>query len=329
MVARVPVTLQISLAPSDHRLAEVLLPHQIKAWRSQVDEVLITIDTHRSRGRFGEGWEVGRKRIFELAALVPGARVVEIDYSAEARTGVAKIFFGGAPVPLKDLRGGPYYTYFFALYSAKHDWVLHTDADMFFGGPSSTWISEAIDLQLRTPDILFSAPLPGPPKTDGTLRQLSASPSPINGNAGFAFHEMSTRVFFVNKARLREKLGPLRPRAPTARGRFLALVEGNPAQMLPEDVISATMRERGMRRVDFLGTPPGRWSLHPPYRCADFYAKLPQLVARVESGDIPDAQFGDHDLNDSLVDWSEARTRLAHRRWWRRLGERIFQRNAS
>jgi hypothetical protein len=65
------------------------------------------------------------------------------------------------------------------------------------------------------------------------------------------------------------------------------------------------------------------WTLHPPYRCADFYARLPELVRRVEVGDMPDAQLGFHDVGESLVDWSEAKARLTQRRWWRRLGTRF------
>ena len=72
-----------------------------------------------------------------------------------------------------------------------------------------------------------------------------------------------------------------------------------------------------------LGAAPGMWSLHPPYRCADFYQKLPELVRRVEAGDLPTAQLGLHDVGDSLVDWSEAHARMARRRWWHRLAARF------
>ncbi len=322
-----PITLQISLAPSDYRLAELLLPHQIAAWQGQVDEVLLTIDARRSRGRFGENWTAGPTRIMDLAARIPGARIIEVDYTPSARAAVSQMFFGGAAVPIKDYRGGPYYAYFFGLYSAKHDWVLHVDADMFFGGASATWLKEAIDLHQTQPDVLFSAPLSGPPSPDGTLRQLNGQPRFLDGIPAFAYPGVSTRLFFFNRATLRAQLGPIQPRRPPLRARLLALLDGNPAQMLPEDLISEAMVRRGLSRVDFLGRTPGRWSLHPPYRCTDFYAKLPSLVARVESGDLPEAQLGDHDINDSLVDWSEARARLVHRRWWRRLGERLLNRS--
>jgi hypothetical protein len=34
---------------------------------------------------------------------------------------------------------------------------------------------------------------------------------------------------------------------------------------------------------------------------------------------VPEAQRGDHDMNSSLVDWTEAVAALASNRWWRRL----------
>ncbi|WP_281433711.1 hypothetical protein [Methylosinus sp. H3A] len=34
------------------------------------------------------------------------------------------------------------------------------------------------------------------------------------------------------------------------------------------------------------------YSLHPPYRSETFYRELPNLIARIVAGDIPDAQRG-------------------------------------
>ena len=38
-----PITLQVSLAPPDLRLARETLPHQLRCWAGQVDEVLFTV----------------------------------------------------------------------------------------------------------------------------------------------------------------------------------------------------------------------------------------------------------------------------------------------
>jgi hypothetical protein len=83
------------------------------------------------------------------------------------------------------------------------------------------------------------------------------------------------------------------------------------------------MQQHGLSRLEFLGQAPGMWSLHPPYRSSNFYDNLPNLIQRIESGDIPEAQRGVHDVNDSLIDWSSAVAALKQNRWWKRLGQRL------
>jgi hypothetical protein len=164
-----------------------------------------------------------------------------------------------------------------------------------------------------------TAPLPGPPSADGRLRQLRGV-AEADSPQSHRFEEMSTRLFLLDRGRFRSAIGALEPNPPPAlRSRIKALVEGNPCADLPEHLFTRKMRERRLVRRDFLGVAPGMWSLHPPYRCADFYEKMPELIARIEADDVPDAQRGDHDINGSLVDWSEATDRLAKNRWWRRL----------
>lgn len=109
---RPPITLQISLAPSDYLHACVLLPHQVRTWRGQVAEILLTIDFHRSAGRFSERWTEGGNQILPLAQSIPDARVLTVDYDPTSKARVSTEFFGGRPVPAKDFRGGPYYAYF-------------------------------------------------------------------------------------------------------------------------------------------------------------------------------------------------------------------------
>ena len=316
-----PVTLQISLAPSDHRLARHILPHQLRVWRGQVAEILLTVDLHRSAGRFADDWEEGRDSILALARTSEGARLVEVDYGPTAAAAVAKEFFGGRSVPRKDHRGGPYYSYFFGLHAASHRHVLHCDADMMFGGGSPTWLAEACSLMENDPGVFVAAPLPGPPAPDGRLTELRGERRAGPGIA-YAFPEMSSRAFLFDRKRFQERIGALRPELAPWRGLVLALLEGNAPRELPERLLTKAMTKRGLRRVDFLGEAPGMWSLHPPYRCANFFAKLPELVRRVEAGEMPAGQLGFHDVGDSLVDWSEARARLVQRRWWKRLASR-------
>jgi hypothetical protein len=296
-----------------------MLPHQLRAWRGQVAEVLLTVDFHRSAGRFSARWEEGKDRIMGLVRSMEGARVCEVDYGTTSMARVSAEFFGGRPVPAKDFRGGPYYSYFFGMAEAKHPYVLHADSDMFFGGASTSWTAEAVAHMAAHPEVLFAAPLPGPPTGDGKLRSQVAQAEAGTAHA-FRFDTMSTRLFLLGRRRFQSTIGALQPRRPPAwRNTLKAIVERNPAEDLPEHLFTDAMRARGLVRREFLGAAPGRWSLHPPYRSADFYSRLPELVSRVESEDMPAGQRGDHDMNASLVDWSEALTALAQNRWWKRL----------
>jgi hypothetical protein len=57
-----------------------------------------------------------------------------------------------------------------------------------------------------------------------------------------------------------------------------------------------------MVRLDFAGREPGMWSLHPAERPPAFLDALPDLVARVEAGDVTDAQRGRFDLHPSMLE---------------------------
>jgi hypothetical protein len=102
---------------------------------------------------------------------------------------------------------------------------------------------------------------------------------------------------------------------------------GNPPDAREAEVLlSHTMQRLNLYRIDLLGSAPGLWSLHPPYRSEEFYQRLPELVAAVETGNVPDGQRGHYDLNDSMVDWSQAR---AANHWHRRYLKIISHRLAS
>ena len=73
------------------------------------------------------------------------------------------------------------------------------------------------------------------------------------------------------------------------------------------------MVKRGLIRIDFLGDAPGMWAVQPPCRSERCYQRLPSLVHEIEAGEVPEAQRGCHDINDSLVDWTGAQRPLAKR----------------
>jgi hypothetical protein len=76
--------------------------------------------------------------------------------------------------------------------------------------------------------------------------------------------------------------------------------------MPAEEILTAAMMQKGFCRIDLLGSGEGMYSLHPPYRSERFYRELPNLIARINAGHIPDAQRGDYDVNSSMIDWTDA-----------------------
>lgn len=316
------VTLQINVAPTDLPHARSILPHQLRAWAGQVEEILFSFDLHRTThgGRFGEGWE---ERLGPMRELLDGlcreyanARIVDVDYGAEAAHDVAVAFSDGVPLPEKDTKGAPFYPYFHGLWSASNELVLHLDSDMMFGGSSQTWTHEAAELLRGHRDVLACSPLPGPPTKSGELRSQPAERFEHH-SAAYRFRTFSTRVFLIDRQRLRTRVAPLNLLGPARLvSRLKARLHGNPPFRAAELVISEAMLDRGVSRVDFLGAAPGMWSLHPPYRPQAFLRALPQLVRRIESGDVTDEQRGEHDLNDSMLDLSAARRRARVRRLW-------------
>jgi hypothetical protein len=301
-----PVTLQISLAPTDLPTAVHTVPHQLRQWGDQVDEILLTVDLHRSRGKFAEGWEERlpglRELIRDCCAQYPHARSVDVDYGSEAEKAVAAAFFGGRPVPLKDYRGAPFYSYLFSIYSARNDRVFHLDSDMLFGGGSRTWVNEAVDVLNSRPDVLACNPLPGPPTADGTLRSQVLERDPM-GSAAFWSPALSTRLFLMDLGRL----PVLEAARVTGRPAWHARIEGNQTFNTLENVISLSMASRGLVRVDFLGRPPGMWAVHPPWRSPTFFRRLPDLIQEIEQERVPDEQRGFHEVEDCMVDWTDVR----------------------
>jgi hypothetical protein len=316
------VTLQINVAPTDFPHAVHTLPHQLRQWGGQVQEILFTFDLHRTPkgGRFGEGWEERLAPMQELLERLcsehPHARLETVDYDPQRMAEVAEVLLGGSTMPVKDTKGAPFYPYFHGLYGASNELVLHLDSDMMFGGGSQSWIGEACELLQRDPDVLACNPLAGPPSPDGRLLTQQAEVFPGVPSA-FRFASMNTRIYLLDRVRLRERLLPMALVGPIrALSRAKAKMHGNPPYGAAELVLGAAMRTAGMCRVDLLGSDPGMWSLHPPFRSPEFYRELPRLIEQVETGQIPAAQLGDYELGDAMLDWSRARRRARLRRIW-------------
>ncbi|HEX9529721.1 MAG TPA: hypothetical protein VF954_01190 [Acidimicrobiales bacterium] len=299
------VTLQVNLAPADLPHARLLLGHQLRQLGGQVDEILLVVDRERGAGRFADGWDEGRPLLDELLATAARGdariRVQAVDYGADAAAAISRRFLRGRPAPRKDFRGGPFYSYLYGLHACATDLVLHIDSDMLFGGGSQTWVRDATAVLEGDARVVAASPLPGPPSPSGRLLSQRAERYPEAGKDAYRFDKLSTRVFLASISRLERTILPIGSTAAAPRRRLEARLRGSEGAGLPEDLLSRAMCRGGFRRVDLLGPGPGLWSLHPRYRPPAFYAALPELIERVERGDVPDGQRGRHDIAPCLV----------------------------
>ncbi len=303
-------TLQINLAPTDLPHLIHTLPHQLRQLGGQVEEILLTLDLHKSQGRYGTAWKERLPGFLEFlhqqSETHGKIRTHEVDYSASAVRAISEQFFGGEFIPPKDRNGAPFYAYFSGIANARYDYIFHIDSDMMFGGGSQFWIAEAKRLMEARPEVMVCVPHPGPPTPDGTLRTQTLTREPYTSVAFRATH-MDTRVAFFDRRRLISQLAPIPVLQPPIFRRWQARLEGNFPYMYAEASLSVAMKRARLLRIDFLGREPGMWSLHPPYRNAAFYERLPLLIKNIEQGDVPEGQLGDYDMNDSMVDWSSVR----------------------
>jgi hypothetical protein len=304
------VTLKISLSPRDHRYIKFLLPHQLRVWYNQVNEVLIMFDLHgHNSAHYKDIITDITLFIDTLSTQYPAIRLLFVDYSIQSRKAISDAYFGSKRVPLKTHRYGPYYAYFYGIYHAKYNYILNTDCDMFFGGNNPEWTKQAIQLMQTNEDVITCSPHPGPPRKDGKLKSQEGQ---IDNSAlkKIFFKSISTRIFFIFKPSFIQKICPIPVKIAKWPLLCRAMLRGKPIYALPEDVMTDIMIEKTLKRVDFLGPEIGLWSLHPPYRNEQFFHDLPKLIYDIENNQIPDEQRGDYDINYSMINWDDARIQI-------------------
>ncbi len=308
------ISAQINLAPSDYKIARLCLDHELARIHPFVDEVVLTNETRPGFGRFSANWETGATAMAKIQAEMsekyPKIRRVNISYADSDRAAVARYFGQRALFPLRDYRGGPFYAYFFGLYSCANDVVFHMDSDMLFGGDAGPWFEQALK-ELEDPDTFAVSPLPGPPTADGSLRQSAISADPVKRR--YTFKHFSTRVFLMDRRKLLAQQFAVRPKPA---GVVQGVACGHPAFNLPERTINGRLQRGSEVRVDIAGEGMF-WSLHPLFKSERYIAALPQIIARVEAGDMPEAQRGLPDIHDALFDQKQDVADDFRNRWWR------------
>lgn len=313
------VSVQVNLAPSDHAIAEVLLERQVAFFAPHVDEIVLTLDTKPGVGRYAASWAEGKaaieKTISQVIQKYPNCRLDCVDYSIEAQKRVADFFNQTVVFPSGDYRGAPCYVYFYGFHGCRNDLVFHIDGDMVLGGALEGWFEAALR-ELDNPTILSVSPLPGPPTGDGHIKQASINPDPIARR--YEFPGFSTRVFFMNRRRLG---GMNFDQKVTGMLRLKSLMLPYKPIKASEVVIAEHMRSQDLRRVDFGGVGQF-YSLHPNYKSKPFIKALPDILDRLDAGDVPEAQQGDFEFSDSYYDFSAERALERKGRWKRLIGVR-------
>jgi hypothetical protein len=308
------VTLQVNVAPSDLPYAKATLSHQLRRLEQQVAEVIYTLDLRKSAGPRGRDFErhtPGMLDLIHQLTAPTGRHLIEVDYADAALQAVGDRFFGGRRPPTKDAFGAPFYAYFFGLANVDTRYVLHLDSDILLGGGSLAWVSEAVELIRSRREVLFACPLAGPPTGDGRIprdvrrahrRTQARGSAPVlesESIRAYRLRHVSSRVFLTDLERL-AAAGPL-PILDAERWTFgsdLAVTPYLPA----ETTLSHAMQQHGLLRIDYLGTSPGMWFVHPLQRGPAFNANLPGLIAELEDGAYPGAQAGRFELLDSWLD---------------------------
>jgi hypothetical protein len=303
------ISLQINVSATDLPVCRQLLARQVSFWYDELDEIVISIESQKSQGKFGANFDANKAGLIQLIEAIiakyPKTRYHYIDYSDQRSRHLSRLFFGGRPIPHKDYRGGPFYCYFDGLAECRNRYIIHLDSDMILGGTPNAWLQDAVRLLNSHPDYLFVNPLAGPPATDFHLKQPYLKRL---GSRQYLFQKMSTRVFLVDRDRLADI--PLRKidKSPK-KWKWFFRSNMQWGYELPEILISEMMQDGGLLRVDSYGPDEnsGCFTLHPVTKPAAFIASIPSLLERIDNNDIPESQRGYYNINNDFFDFKSAR----------------------
>ena len=303
------ISLQINLSPTDFPICQQLLATQITYFYNLVQEVVLTVETKKSKGKkFGLNFEENKTKLDNLLKHLvlqfPKIRIVPVNYKQDVKLEVAARFFKNTTtIPNKDYRGGPFYSYFFGLYSCKCPLVLHLDSDMFLGGNTEEWLKDALEI-LNDKSVLFVGPLPGPPTNNFELKQTYQK---RNNRYTFQFNNVTTRFFLTDL----NKIFATRLRIRLINFSIRKIIKGSLQQNyweLPELLFSDLLKKEDMYRVCYWGRNDevGCYSLHPLHKPEAFINFIPELLQKISKNDFPEQQRGYYNVHKDVFNFSNA-----------------------
>jgi hypothetical protein len=305
------ISLQINLSAADLPICRKLLDRQIRFWYEELDEIVLSIESKKSFGKFAKDFDRNKKGLMVMVeqyiTSFPKIRYHFIDYSPQRNASLAELFFCNERIPEKDYRGCAFYSYLDGLASCSNRYIIHLDSDIMLGGHPNSWLQDAVDLLNSEPSYLLINPLPGPPAANFELKQKYIRKA---GLYQFLFNKMSTRVFLIDMEKLSAnklslKKAPVTPRyikwffKSGFKWGYLAL----------EDILSDIMVRRSLLRVDTLGINERRsaYTLHPVLKPAQYIQAIPDLLERMDTGDIPESQRGYYNVHNDFFDFSKTK----------------------
>ncbi len=286
-----PVTLQISLSPLDMTHAALIVPHQLRHFAEQCQQVLLVWDMdpglRYQQASFRLRWDQGLSFIemFNQALLneFPQLEIRQLPAdNPDVEAAVRPYIDGLEAIPAKDFRGGPFLSYLYAMAIASYDHVLHLDSDMIFVGQSQGWVQNAVQALQAEPTLFCISP-PGGPQ-----RQVKSE-----RNSFF-----TTRHFLSDRRRWRGQVQiQYRQEDPTN------TVICPPYAEVLENTLSQWMQQQGLFRLEHAGPDVSFCSLHPPVPPEhNFITHLPDLLNALTQGWMPECQYGHYNLQTQTLE---------------------------
>ena len=295
--------LSIMAARPDLAFLPHTIPHLSRQAGPSITSRLLFLDTAPLGPKFRDRPNIGSLEDLRdcCARLIDDGhvdRVVDISYAKADTSTVLRRYFGKGVWETHNWRGYPTYGSIFSLERCGSEFVLHFDSDMLVHrAQDHDWVRRGMELIDSRDDVLFAAPLSGPPAADGGLRQRGVDYQ-LDPDGFYAFREWTSRKYLVRLERLHDLL-PIRPMWLSWKRRLLSQITRRSALQNFEILVTRRMAEANLLRADL--TSPKAWTLHTPEHGDEFLKKLPSIIERVEAGDFPDGQAGDYDLD--LARW--------------------------
>ena len=298
----IPCTMQIPVTDRDYEGARHIIPHQMRVLGKYLPDVLISVNRFDkpTNPKLLDGL------IAQIASEYSNVRIEEVDYSQSARNWVSENFFGGQDYPMFDFKGSPIHAFIEPFRKSRYNYFFRLESDMMLGG-SGPWLNEAIEILKSDAKIAAINPIAGP--SDHSPYHSQGVPYEVPNGEGFKVSTFTTRTLLVDLNAFISTMNPLHEIKPERLvDRIFTRVAGYPMVAHLEILFQHKMLSAECYRVD-AGGSTNLWTLHPCFKTKQFYKSLPTIINRVESGNLPQDQYRQYDLQQSVFNQTDIPTR--------------------